>query len=281
MSLPPLVDAAWLMAELGRPGLVVLDATYYLPAEARDPRALFAEAHIPGARFFDIDAIADRETDLPHMLPAAGAFARAVGALGVGPETDVVIYDQKGIFSAPRAWWSLRVFGHARAAVLDGGLPAWREAGGAIASGPAPVAPAAFVPEYTARLVRGLGDMRRVVEDGAALVLDARPAPRFTGAEPEPRPGLARGHMPGARSLPASELLEAGRLRTPAALRARFAAAGVDGTRPVVTTCGSGVTAAVVAFGLHLAGLGEAAVYDGSWAEWGARTDTPKALGDG
>jgi thiosulfate/3-mercaptopyruvate sulfurtransferase len=281
MTRPSLVDAEWLAERIGAPRLRVLDASFYLPTEGQDAPALFHAGHIPGARFFDIDQVADTETDLPHMLPTPGRFARLVGALGIGNGDLVVIYDQKGIFSAPRAWWMFRLFGHEQVAVLDGGLPGWKAFGGRIETGePPPPAPAHFVPDYHAARVRGLGDMRDNLHSKAELVLDARPAGRFEGSAPEPRPNLPSGHIPGAVSLPASELLQAGRtMQPPDALRARFAAAGVDGTRPVVTSCGTGVSAAIITFGLHLAGLPEGSLYDGSWTEWAARPDTPKATG--
>jgi thiosulfate/3-mercaptopyruvate sulfurtransferase len=276
-ELASLVGPAWLAAELGKPDLLVLDASFYLPSEEVDARERFVAGHIPGAQFFDIDAVADTETDLPHMLPTAGRFARMVGALGIGNGDRVVVYDQKGIFSAPRAWWMFRLFGHDRVGVLDGGLPAWREAGFALeaGTGSAP-APARFVPDFHATRLRGFGDMHANVRTQHELVLDARPAGRFSGVDPEPRPGLPSGHIPGAVSLPASELVEAGQMRAAGALRARFAAAGVDGRRPVVTSCGSGVSAAILTFGLHLAGLPEGALYDGSWTEWALRPDSPK-----
>jgi thiosulfate/3-mercaptopyruvate sulfurtransferase len=276
-DLASLVDTAWLAAELDKPDLRVLDASFYLPTEGVDARARFTAGHIPGARFFDIDEVADTETDLPHMLPTAGRFARMVAALGIGNADRVVVYDQKGIFSAPRAWWMFRLFGHDRVGVLDGGLPAWLEAGYALeaGAGSAP-APARFVPDFHATRVRGFGDMRDNLTTQAELVLDARPAGRFSGADPEPRPGLPSGHIPAAVSLPASDLIEGGHMRPAEALRARFAAAGVDGRRPVVTSCGSGVSAAILTFGLHLAGLPEGALFDGSWTEWAMRPDTPK-----
>jgi len=279
-DLPSLVDTAWLAAGLGAPDLRVLDASFYLPAEGVDARVRFEAGHIPGARFFDIEDVADTETDLPHMLPTAGRFSRLAGGLGIGDGDRVVVYDQKGIFSAPRAWWMFRLFGHDRVAVLDGGLPAWRAAGQALESGaPAPAPSARFVADFHATRVRGLGDMRRNLTAAKELVLDARPAGRFAGTDPEPRPGLASGHMPGAVSLPASELVQDGHMRPADALRARFAAAGVDGDRPVVTSCGSGVSAAILTFSLHLAGLPEGALYDGSWTEWALRSETPKATG--
>jgi len=276
-----LVSAEWLEAALGAPDLRIFDASFYLPTESADARALFTRAHIPGARFFDIDEIADRETSLPHMLPSAARFAACVGALGVSRASRVVVYDQKGIFSAARVWWMFRVFGHDGVAVLDGGLPGWREQARAIETGePAPATPAVFDADFRALLVRGLGDMRDNLRNGRELVLDARPAGRFDGSMPEPRPGLPSGHIPGARSLPASELLQGGRhMLPPDALRARFAGAGVDGERPVVTSCGTGVTAAILTLGLHLAGLPEGALYDGAWTEWAGRADTPKERG--
>lgn len=279
-ELASLVDSTWLAAELGAADLHVLDASFYLPAEGVDARARFAAGHVPGARFFDIEEVADTETDLPHMLPTAGRFSRLVGALGIGNGDRVVVYDQKGIFSAPRAWWMFRLFGHDRVAVLDGGLPAWRAAGQALEAGaPAPASPALFVADFHAKRVRGLGDMRDNLMTQAELVLDARPTERFAGTGPEPRPGLPSGHMPGAVSVPASELVQDGHMRPPDALRGRLAAAGVDGRRPVVTSCGSGVSAAILTFGLHLAGLPEGALYDGSWTEWALRADTPKVDG--
>jgi thiosulfate/3-mercaptopyruvate sulfurtransferase len=276
---PALVSTEWLAERLGAPRLRVLDASFYLPTEAQDAHALFRAGHIPGARFFDIEEVADLETTLPHMLPTAGRFARLVGALGISNTDQVVVYDQKGIFSAPRAWWMFRVFGLNRVAVLDGGLPQWKQEGRKIEPGePAPAAPAIFVTDFHATRVRGLGDMRDNLETHAELVVDARAAGRFDGTAPEPRPGLPSGHIPGAVNVPAGELLGGGqKMLPPEALRARFAAAGVDGTRPVVTSCGTGVSAAVLTLGLHLAGLPEGALYDGSWTEWAGRPDTPKA----
>ena len=275
----PLVSAGWLGAALGRPGLVVLDATYFLAPEGRDAGAEFLAGHVPGARRFDIDAVADDETGLPHMVPSAGRFSRLVGALGVGDASDVVFYDIKGLFSAARGWWLMRLFGHDRAAVLDGGLPAWRAAGLPVAAGePAAAVPATFTPAFRAGLLRGLGDMVSNLESGAELVVDARPAARFSGAAPEPRPGLRRGHIPGAVSLPFTDVLTAdGHLRPAAELRAAFAQTGAR-ERPVVTSCGSGLTAAVLTLARVVAGLPAGALYDGAWAEWGARADLPAEI---
>jgi thiosulfate/3-mercaptopyruvate sulfurtransferase len=273
----PLVSTDWLEAHRGDPDLCLFDATLYLPNEGRNARAEFLAAHIPGARFFDIDEIADPDTSLPHMVPSAGRFERLVGALGVSNASFVVFYDQRGVFSAPRGWWLMGLFGHDRAAVLDGGLPKWRAEGRPLEAGaPPPPTPATFRAGFRASRVRGLGDLRDNLASREALVLDARSAARFAATAPEPRAGLRGGHIPGAVSLPFGELMTPnGTLLAPDALRARFAAAGVDGTRPVVTSCGSGVSAAVLALGLARAGLPQGAVYDGSWTEWGGRDDTP------
>lgn len=275
----PTVSTAWLAEHLGTPGLQVLDASLYMPAEAQDPRALFTAAHIPGARFFDLEQMADRETDLPHMVPTAGRFERAMAELGISNTDQVVFYDQKGLFSAARGWWMMRLFGHENAAVLDGGLPKWRAENHPLDSGvPDPATPGHFRPTLRAARLRGLGDMLDNIVTARERVLDARATARFTGAAPEPRPNLPSGHIPGAVSLPATELLAPDQtLLPPDALRARFAAAGVDGTRPIVTSCGTGVTAAILTLGLAVAGLPEGALYDGSWTEWASRPDTPKA----
>jgi thiosulfate/3-mercaptopyruvate sulfurtransferase len=273
----PLVSTAWLAAELGAPDLLLFDASFYLPGEG-DARAGFAAAHLPGARFFDIEEVADPDTDLPHMVPAAGRFGRLMQAYGISNTSRIVFYDQRPNFRAARALWLMGLFGHDQAAVLDGGLTKWRAEERPVAQGEAE-APAAgrFVPHLRAARLRGLGDMIRNLDTKAELVLDARPAGRFAGTAPEPRPGLPSGHMPGAVSVPASDMIGPdGVFLAPAALRARFAAAGVDGGRPVVTSCGTGVTASIVTLGLRLAGLPEGALYDGSWTEWASQPDTPK-----
>lgn len=275
--MPPLVSTDWLAAELGKPDLLVFDASKYLPNENRDGAAEFLAGHLPGARYFDIDLIADPDTDLPHMLPSPGRFAKLAGALGISNASRVVFYDQSGVMWASRGRWMMGVFGHDRAAVLDGGLPKWRAEGRPIETGqPAPATPASFRPDPRFTRVRGIGDMLRNLTDQRELVLDARAAARFAAAAPEPRPGMRSGHIPGARSLPYAELLNPDfTFRPPEELRARLAAAGADGSRPVVTSCGSGVSASVINLAMLLAGLPEGAVYDGSWSEWGARADTP------
>jgi thiosulfate/3-mercaptopyruvate sulfurtransferase len=273
----PLVSTAWLADELGKPDLVIFDATKYLPNEAKDGAAEFLTAHIPGARFFDIDEVADQDTDLPHMVPTPGRFAKLMGAMGVSNTSRIVFYDQKGVASSARGWWLMGLFGHDQAAVLDGGLPKWQAEGRAVETGPAAApTPTTFRPDFRAARLRGVGDVLRDVATGEELILDARAAGRFTAAIPEPRPGMRSGHMPGAANLPYTDLLNPDQtLRAPAELRARFAAAGVDGARPVVTSCGTGVTAAILTLGLRLAGLPQGALYDGSWTEWGGRPDTP------
>ena len=277
----PLVDTNWLAAELGKPDLVVFDATKYLPNEDKDGLAEFHRAHIPGARYFDIDQIADTDTDLPHMVPASGRFAKLIGALGVSNRTRVVFYDQKGLASAARGWWLMGLFGHDAAAVLDGGLPKWQREGRTIETGqPAAPQAATYRPDFRAIRLRGVGDVLANVRTQAELVLDARAAGRFTGEVPEPRAGMRSGHIPGSASLPYTDLLNAdGTFRSADAVRTRLAQAGVDGSRPVVTSCGSGVTACILTLGLRIAGLPEGAVYDGSWTEWGGRSDTPVQTG--
>jgi len=272
-----LVSTTWLAEHIGAPDLVVFDTTKYLPNEPRDARAEFAAAHIPGARFFDVDAIADLDTDLPHMVPTPGRFAKLMGALGVSNDSFVVFYDQKGLASAARGWWMMGLFGHDGAAVLDGGLPKWVAERRPVESGEAcAFAPASFRPNFRATRLRGIGDLLANVESGRELVLDARPAGRFTAAVPEPRAGMRSGHVPGSTSLPYTELLGPDQtMLSPPALRGRLAQAGVDGRRPVVTSCGSGITACILTLAMVQAGLPAGAVYDGSWTEWGGRADTP------
>jgi len=274
-AVPLLVDPLWLKARLGDVDLVVLDASYRLPNEGRDAAADFRAAHIPGARFFDIDRFADRaEASLPHMVPSAAAGGAMLRALGLNQRSLAVIYDQKGLFSAPRGWFLLRLFGLDRVCVLDGGLPGWQAAGFPIESGdPMPWAAGDFEPRFRARLLRGFGDLLDNVSTQSELVLDARAAARFEGRVPEPRAGLRSGHIPGSRNLPYTELItEVGTMKPPAELRQLFACAA---GRPVITSCGSGVSAAVLTLGMAVAGLPIGALYDGSWSEWGARAEAP------
>lgn len=275
-NLGPLVSTAGLEAALGRPDLVVLDASWYLPQTGRDARQEYLERHIPGALFYDLDAISDPLSPLPHMLGTADHFAAAMGALGIGNDSFVVCYDGSGAnLSAARAWWAFKVFGHDRAAVLDGGLVAWQREGRPLESGEVRRPAARFTAGYRKELVRSIVDLREAMERGSAQVVDARSAGRFTGREPEPRPGLRPGHMPGARNLPYPELVDAqGRLLPPEQLRERFRSAGVDLSRPVVTSCGSGVSAAALLLALERLGHRQHALYDGSWAEYGS-SDLP------
>lgn len=273
-----LVSSEWLAGALGAPDLMVFDATKYLPNEPFDGLTKYREAHIPGARFFDIDVVADPDTNLPHMAPTAGRFARLMGEMGISNTTRVIFYDQKGLQSSARGWWLMKLFGHEKAAVLDGGLPKWLAEARATESGDAKqAAPTSYTPDFRAELVKGIGDVKRIIASGNALILDARAKGRFDGTAPEPRPGLPSGHMPGAKSVPFNELLNADfTMKDAAALRARFAAAGADGSKPIVTSCGTGVTACILALGLRQAGLGDAAIYDGSWTEWAGRPETQK-----
>ncbi len=263
-------------------GLAVLDATILLPGERFDPRDAFAQAHLPGARYLDLDAFSDPEGDLPHMVPSQGRFARLASALGVSNDTEVILYDQTGVASAARAWWLFGLFGHDRVRVLDGGLPCWRHEGRALEQGElAPAADKRYVPAFRARRLAGLGDVAELSRGAGVRLLDARSRGRFEGSAPEPRAGLPGGHIPGAVSLPFGELLTAEhRFLPPGALRARLAAAGVGDGDPVVTTCGSGLTASVLSLGLVVAGYGHGALYDGSWTEW-AQAEVPRETGAG
>lgn len=282
MTLPdPIVSPEWLKERLDAPDIRVIDASWFMPSDPRDAKALYAERRIPGALFFDIDAIADKSTDLPHMLPSPEQFASTMRKMGIGDGMRIVVYDNAGLFSAARVWWTFRAMGHEDVAVLDGGFPAWEAAGCPIETGPPQKrGERHFTARLRSDLVRDLGDMRRLIDGGAAAILDARPAPRFRGEAAEPRAGLKSGHMPGAFSVPSSSLVdESGRLKSKENLQDVFAAAGVDLSRAPACTCGSGVTAAIIALALARLGRWDAAVYDGSWTEWGGRDDTPVVAG--
>jgi thiosulfate/3-mercaptopyruvate sulfurtransferase len=272
----PLVDVSWLRCCLGDPLLVLFDASWHLPAAGRDGAAEFLDAHIPGARHFDFDRrIRDLKTDLPHMLPPPEIFEREVRALGVRRDSVIVCYDSLGIFTSPRVWWMFRAMGHDAVAVLDGGLPAWRDAGGAVVAGPAAAAvPGDFVARLQPARIADLEQVRAALSDPHVRVLDARSTGRFTGRDPEPRPGLRGGHMPGAANLPFGELLDGVRFRNPGDRAARLAGAAGN-AQALVCTCGSGVSACVLALAAEMAGMRDVAVYDGSWTEWGGRSDTP------
>jgi thiosulfate/3-mercaptopyruvate sulfurtransferase len=276
----PLVSTAWLAERLGSDEVRIVDATWFMPGEARTGAQAYAQGHIPGAVFFDIDAVADRSTDLPHMLPTADAFAEAAGRLGLRRDRIVVVYDGHGIFSAPRVWWTLRAMGFPKVFVLDGGLPKWRAEGRPLETSASSPTATGIAPAFEPSLVRDLAAVRAALDARDTQVVDARPAARFRGEAPEPRPGLRSGHMPGARNVPWASLVEAdGTMKRADEIRAAFLAAGVDLDAPIVTTCGSGVSAALLALALARLGREDVAVYDGSWAEWGARADTAVAQG--
>ena len=279
---PLVVSPAWLAAEGDAGNVRVLDCSWHLPTMARDPAAEFLEAHIPGAAFFDIDGICDPDSSLPHMLPSPAHFARSVSALGVGNDSHVVVYDTVGLYSAARVWWMFRVFGHERVSVLAGGLPRWRAEGRPVESGEPAIAPGSF----TARalddtLVRSFEQVRATLGTGSAQIVDARAAARFTGEDPGPRPDLPRGHIPGSRNVPFDAVLadDDAALGDAAAIWRAFENAGVDPARPIIATCGSGITACTLALALAAIGAEQVAVYDGSWSDWGSRADAPVESG--
>jgi thiosulfate/3-mercaptopyruvate sulfurtransferase len=274
-----LVSTDWLAEALGDPDLRVLDATAFGLDPSRDPRAEFAAAHIPTARFLDLAGLADPDSVLPGMLPSTARFAERIGALGVSEGDRIVLYDNSPHRTAARAWWMFRTFGAERVAILDGGLYAWHAAGFPLVPGEETAEAATFAAHKDEAAVRDLAAIRANIASGAEQLLDARGAARFAGDEPDPH-GAAPGHIPGSRNLPYTRLLDdEGRFRDPAEIRAAFAEAGIDPARPLVTTCGSGVTAAVLLFAAHLIGKDDVALYDGSWSEYGADPATDKAVG--
>jgi len=276
-----LVSPDWLKARLGDPTVRVVDGSWYLPAQNRDAKAEYRAGHIPGAVFFDIDAIADTSSDLPHMLPDEAAFAAAAGALGISDTDTIVVYDGMGFFSAPRVWWTFRTYGAKDVSVLDGGLAAWDKAGYPKEAGTVTPKPARFATSFSPRQVRDFEGVSLALARGETVV-DARSAARFRGEEPEPRAGVEPGHMPGAKNLHYAALTDAdGRLVAPERIRVLFEEAEVDLSSPVITTCGSGITAANLLFALARIGKDDVAVYDGSWTEWGSRPGAPVAKGPG
>ena len=276
-----LVETEWLAERLDAPDIVVLDASLHLPTTGRDAKAEYLAEHIPGALFFDIDDIADETSPLPHMLPSTVKFASRVKKMGVGDGARVVVYDAEGLYSAARAWWMFRIMGHGDVAVLNGGLKKWKAEGRPLQDGEPPRrTPRHFTPRFHAELVRDAAEVRALIGSPAAQIVDARSAGRFEGRDADPRPGLRQGHIPGSRNVPYATLLNAdGTLKPAAELAAVLAKAGVEVERPVVATCGSGVTAGIVALALAVLGRPDAAVYDGSWVEWGADPSLPLATG--
>jgi thiosulfate/3-mercaptopyruvate sulfurtransferase len=276
-----LVSTEWLADHMSDPDLRLLDASWYLPDANRDPKAEYDAAHIPGARFFDIDEISDHRSDLPHMAPPPEKFMSRVRAMGIGDGHQVVVYDGSGIMSAARVWWLFKLMGQSDVAVLDGGLPKWQAEGRETEDMPPVVRDRHMTVRVQNQLVRGATQVASAAKLGDHVIIDARSAARFRGDAPEPRAGLRSGHIPGSRNLPYTDLLtDQGTMKDEAGLRAAFDAAGVDLSRPAITTCGSGVTACVIALAMQRLGKTDWAVYDGSWAEWGAAPTVPIATGD-
>lgn len=269
------VSSAWLAEHLNDPGMSVIDASWYLPAQGRDARAEYDAGHIPRAVFFDHDLVVEPGSDLPHTMPSPQVFATFAASMGISRDDTIVVYDGPGFFSAPRAWWMFRTMGAEKVYVLEGGIDGWKKEGRFVTDQPTKIASCLFDVRFNPRRVASLAEMREIVEKGGRQIADARPPGRFAGKDPEPRPGVRGGHMPGAHNVPALALSKDGKLLPAEDLKQAFAAAGVDLNEPVVTSCGSGVTAAVVALALETLGHRDVKLYDGSWTEWGGHADTP------
>lgn len=275
---PFVISADDLQARLGEANLRIVDGSWYLPAQERDGRAEYEASRIPGAVFFDLDAISDHSSPLPHMLASPADFAAAAGAMGISEDSDIVVYDGPGLFSCARAWWNFRVMGAKSVRILEGGFDRWKADGRPVETGaPPPATPASFTPQFDPSRVRSQADIRANLKLGESLVLDARPFGRFTGELPEPRPGLRSGHIPGSRSLPADQFSEDGKLKDIKSLKEIFESVPVQPGRHAITTCGSGVTAAIITLALESIGHTANSLYDGSWADWGQADDAPVA----
>ncbi|HSO46675.1 MAG TPA: 3-mercaptopyruvate sulfurtransferase [Rhizobiaceae bacterium] len=272
------IGADELQARLGSAGLRIVDGSWYLPAQNRDAAAEYAAARIPGAVRFDIDAVSDKTSSLPHMLPNPEEFAKVAGAMGISETDEIVVYDGPGVFSSARVWWTFRVMGTQNVRILEGGFDRWKAAGRPVETGaPQTPTPAIFTPSFDAARVTAIDTIRENVHSSRALILDARPQGRFTGAVPEPRPGLRSGHVPGSKSLPADTLVSDGKLKDINELQQLFKDVSLEANRPVITSCGSGVTAAIISLALETVGHKNHSLYDGSWAEWGKADDAPVA----
>ncbi len=275
------VSPDWVQKQLGAPEFRIVDASWYLPAQNRNGAAEYAAGHVPGAVFYDQDAIADHSTGLPHSVLAPEAFAQAMEKLGISDTDTIVVYDGPGIFTAPRVWWLLRIMGARNVFVMDGGLDGWKRDGRPLETDLPEPAVGHFRPQFNKDAITSYDEMFAIVSGGGRQIADARSAGRFAGEEAEPRAGMRSGHMPGARSMPSGSFSVDGRLKDLDGLKATFEAAGIDLAAPVVTTCGSGITAAIITLALHSLGHEDNTLYDGSWSEWGARSDTPVVTGRG